>query len=107
MELVNRETNFNKVFSADPKVGILNPLTVRKVDIYLFVTKCTGKCVTAAVVLLKGLSINQSYLNALVTGLLHNNNNNNNLICIAPACRMTSEALADSLNKVKQLTCGY
>ena len=26
----------------------------------------------------------------------NNNNNNNNLICIAPACRMTSEALADS-----------
>jgi len=27
----------------------------------------------------------------------HNNNNNNNtLIYIAPACRMTSEALADS-----------
>ena len=26
MELVNRETNFNKVFSAAPNVGILNPL---------------------------------------------------------------------------------
>ena len=24
----------------------------------------------------------------------NNNNNNNNLICIAPACRMTSEALS-------------
>jgi len=24
---------------------------------------------------------------------VNNNNNNNNLICIAPACRMTSEAL--------------
>jgi len=32
MELVNRETNFNKVFNADPKVGILNPLAVHKVD---------------------------------------------------------------------------
>jgi len=25
----------------------------------------------------------------------NNNNNNNNLICIAPACQMTSEALED------------
>ena len=24
-ELVNRETNFNKVFNSDPKVGVLNP----------------------------------------------------------------------------------
>jgi len=31
MELVNRETNFNKVFNADPKVGVLNPLTIHKV----------------------------------------------------------------------------
>ena len=30
LELVNRETNFNKVFSADPKVGLLNPLAVGK-----------------------------------------------------------------------------
>jgi chromosome segregation ATPase len=30
MELVNRETNFNKVFNSDPKVGILNPLSVSK-----------------------------------------------------------------------------
>jgi len=28
--------------------------------------------------------------------LCNNNNNNNTLIYIAPACRMTSEALADS-----------
>jgi len=28
-----------------------------------------------------------------------NNNNNNTLIYIAPACRMTSEALADSSSK--------
>jgi len=33
MELVNRETNFNKLFNADPKVGVLNPLTVHKVDL--------------------------------------------------------------------------
>jgi len=30
MELVNRETNFNKVFNSDPKVGFLNPLTASK-----------------------------------------------------------------------------
>ena len=29
MELVNRETNFNKVFSAAPNVGVLNPLTAK------------------------------------------------------------------------------
>jgi len=31
----------------------------------------------------------------------NNNNNNNNLICIAPACRMTSEVqmLSDVINK--------
>ena len=38
MELVNRETNFNKVFSADPKVGVLNPLTIHKVDIHMSVS---------------------------------------------------------------------
>ena len=32
MELVNRETNFNKVFNSDPKVGFLNPLTASKVS---------------------------------------------------------------------------
>jgi len=38
MELVNRETNFNKVFSsADPKVGVLNPLAFHKVHVCLFV----------------------------------------------------------------------
>ncbi|XP_052773969.1 protein FAM184A-like [Mya arenaria] len=30
MELVNRETNFNKVFSASPNVGVLNPLDAMK-----------------------------------------------------------------------------
>ena len=28
-ELVNRETNFNKVFNACPQVGILNPLATK------------------------------------------------------------------------------
>ena len=33
----------------------------------------------------------------------HNNNNNNNtLIYIAPACRMTSEALADSSSRATE-----
>ena len=31
-----------------------------------------------------------------------NNNNNNNLICIAPACQMTSEALADSSSRATE-----
>lgn len=26
MELVNRETNFNKMFNATPNIGVLNPL---------------------------------------------------------------------------------
>ena len=29
LELVNRETNFNKVFSASPNVGVLNPLDAK------------------------------------------------------------------------------
>jgi len=34
MELVNRETNFNKVFtSSEPKVGVLNPLAFQKVSV--------------------------------------------------------------------------
>ena len=32
----------------------------------------------------------------------NNNNNNNNLIYIAPACRMTSEALADSSSRATE-----
>jgi len=36
MELVNRETNYNKVFnSADPKVGVLDPLAFHKVGVCL------------------------------------------------------------------------
>ncbi|XP_046548334.1 protein FAM184A-like isoform X2 [Haliotis rubra] len=30
LELVNRETNFNKVFNSSPNVGVLNPLNVKK-----------------------------------------------------------------------------
>lgn len=29
LELVNRETNFNKVFSSSPNVGLLNPLQLK------------------------------------------------------------------------------
>jgi len=32
----------------------------------------------------------------------NNNNNNNTLIYIAPACRMTSEALADSSSRANE-----
>ena len=32
-ELVNRETNFNKVFNSDPKVGVLNPFQSKKVSL--------------------------------------------------------------------------
>ncbi len=48
MELVNRETNFNKVFSAAPNVGVMNPLNAKvrprmlvntAVCIELFLTK--------------------------------------------------------------------
>ena len=31
LELVNRETNFNKVFNTAPNVGVLNPLNASKV----------------------------------------------------------------------------
>jgi len=34
--------------------------------------------------------------------LYDNNNNNNTLIYIAPACRMTSEALADSSSRATE-----
>jgi len=33
---------------------------------------------------------------------IYNNNNNNTLIYIAPACRMTSEALADSSSRATE-----
>ncbi|KAF7253496.1 hypothetical protein EYD10_00614 [Varanus komodoensis] len=32
LELVNRETNFNKVFNASPNVGVINPLQKKKND---------------------------------------------------------------------------
>jgi len=35
----------------------------------------------------------------------NNNNNNNNLIYIAPACQMTSEALADSSSRATKCIC--
>jgi len=37
--------------------------------------------------------------------LFYNNNNNNTLIYIAPACRMTSEALADSSSRATERQC--
>lgn len=30
MELVNRETNFNKVFNNTPNIGVINPLNYKK-----------------------------------------------------------------------------
>ena len=47
---------------------------------------------------------------SIIVGLYHNiipyapnnNNNNNTLIYIAPACRMTSEALADSSSRATE-----
>ncbi|PNI87446.1 FAM184A isoform 12, partial [Pan troglodytes] len=30
LELVNRETNFNKVFNSSPTVGVINPLAKQK-----------------------------------------------------------------------------
>jgi len=38
----------------------------------------------------------------LMLSLFAGNNNNNNLIYIAPACRMTSEALADSSSRATE-----
>jgi len=38
---------------------------------------------------------------------LFNNNNNNTLIYIAPACRMTSEALADSSSRATDVIVFY
>ena len=37
MELVNRETNFNKVFNSTPNVGVLNPLSAGSKVSYSFV----------------------------------------------------------------------
>ena len=36
MELVNRETNFNKVFNSSPNVGVLDPLSANRVCVLLF-----------------------------------------------------------------------
>lgn len=41
MELLNRETNFNKVFNASPHVGLINPLN-SKTSIKKTVNKNTG-----------------------------------------------------------------
>ena len=30
MELVNRDTNFNKVFNNSPNIGVINPLNYKK-----------------------------------------------------------------------------
>ena len=53
-----------------------------------------------------GMDLNQLIAHVshvLLCGLLnYNNNNNNNLIYIAPACRMTSEALADSSSRATE-----
>ena len=37
MELVNRETNFNKVFNTAPNVGVMNPLQQKVGEILLYV----------------------------------------------------------------------
>ena len=44
MELVNREQNYNKVFSANPMVGVLDPLVLKeKVHVYVH-TSLTYMC---------------------------------------------------------------
>lgn len=42
LELVNRETNFNKVFNASPNVGVINPLI--KVGPHFFLVANPGHC---------------------------------------------------------------
>lgn len=42
LELVNRETNFNKVFNASPNVGVINPLI--KVGPHCFFGGKPGHC---------------------------------------------------------------
>jgi len=48
--------------------------------------------------------MDKNFLNyfLIVEKFFINNNNNNNLIYIAPACRMTSEALADSSSRATE-----
>ena len=41
-------------------------------------------------------------METLETFPVNNNNNNNTLIYIAPACQMTSEALADSSSRATE-----
>jgi len=47
MELVNRETNFNKVFTSSPNVGVLDPRT--KVGIVILNLYCTNKTLKSLV----------------------------------------------------------
>ena len=42
MELVNRETNFNKVFNTAPNVGVMNPLQQKVGEILLYVNSLGG-----------------------------------------------------------------
>ncbi|KAK3714556.1 hypothetical protein QZH41_014223 [Actinostola sp. cb2023] len=47
MELLNRETNFNKVFNASPHVGVINPL-LSKTSVKKTVNKNTGILMSAS-----------------------------------------------------------
>jgi hypothetical protein len=41
LELVNREENFNKIFGANPQVGVINPLQGKVSQITLYLAKST------------------------------------------------------------------
>lgn len=68
MELVNRETNFNKVFNNLPNIGVINPLNVNKVFLSFFLK----------VYLILKLTIFSSRKSQeqMVKRPQHNNNNN-------------------------------
>jgi len=48
-------------------------------------------------VISSGSTIREDHIDTPYRRTLNNNNNNNTLIYIAPACRMTSEALCSSI----------
>jgi hypothetical protein len=42
LELINRENNFNKLFNANPNVGVLNPLEAMTV-IFIIISETAAK----------------------------------------------------------------
>ena len=121
MELVNRETNYNKVFnSADPKVGVLDPLAFHKVGVCLSeqsemlcfvlhppvgvqsIAISVSVCLSARISQKPNVKISRSFLYMLLMAQARSSSDDSAVHCVLPALWVLS-----CFHIIGQMHCKY